>query len=60
MPHFEVTYQDQGEIHSTILEAAGPVEAERIFLAGQPSGTAVVLCVVRQSAPLPPQPGDRG
>lgn len=49
MPHYEVAYQTEGEIRSTIVEASGPVEAERTFLATQSPGAAVVLCVIRQS-----------
>lgn len=48
MNRYEVTYQQGNETHSTLIEASGPVDAERRFLADKPTGSVRVLCVVRQ------------
>ena len=48
MNRYEVTYQQGEETCSVVLEASGPVDAERRFLAGKPAGSVRVLCVVRQ------------
>ena len=48
MTQYEITYQEGEEIHSTLVEASGPVDAERKFLASRPAGSVQILCVVRQ------------
>jgi len=48
MNQYEVTYQQGGETRSALVEASGPVDAERKFLAERPAGSVQVLCVVRQ------------
>jgi hypothetical protein len=45
---YQVTYDMGGDIRSTLIEATGPVEATRLFLAQNREGNPVVLCVVRQ------------
>ena len=48
MNRYEVTYQQDEETCSVVVEASGPVDAERRFLADKPAGSVRVLCVVRQ------------
>jgi len=48
MHTYQVTYDVGGEIRSTLIEATGPVEATRLFLAQYREDNPVVLCVVRQ------------
>ena len=48
MNRYEITYQQENETHSALVEASGPVDAERRFLADKPAGSVRVLCVVRQ------------
>lgn len=46
MNRYEVTYEQDGQVATTVVEASGPVDAQHKFLAERPAGT-VVLCVVR-------------
>ena len=48
MNRYEITYQQGEETLSDLIEASGPVDAERKFLASKPAGSVQVLCVVRQ------------
>lgn len=48
MNRYEVTYRQGEETLSALVEASGPVDAERKFLATKPAGSVQVLCVVRQ------------
>jgi hypothetical protein len=48
MHTYQVTYDVGGDIRSSLIEATGPVEATRLFLAQNREGNPVVLCVVRQ------------
>jgi len=45
---YEVTYQHGEKTDSVLVEATGPVDAERKFRAGRPGEQIAVLCVVRQ------------
>jgi len=45
---YEITYQQENETRSALVEASGPVDAERKFLADKPPGSVRILCVVRQ------------
>jgi len=48
MHTYQVTYDVGGDIRTAMVEASGPVEATRIFLAQHRAENPVVLCVVRQ------------
>lgn len=48
MPIYEVTYEVAGEKRSVLVEAGGPVAAQRRFEQETTEEGAVVLCVVRQ------------
>jgi hypothetical protein len=47
MNRYEVTYQQENETCSAVIEASGPVDAERKILAEKPAGSVQVLCVIR-------------
>lgn len=59
---YEVSYRQQEEIRSVLVEASGPVAAERRFLAEHDGADLTVLCVVRQSpgSAAPSEPGEAG
>jgi len=44
---YEVSYQEGDETRSVTIEASGPVDAERKFLASRPAGSVQILCVIR-------------
>lgn len=48
MPIYEVTYEVAGEQRSVLVEASGPVAAQRRFEQENIEEGAVVICVVRQ------------
>lgn len=48
MTSYEVTYEENGETKSELIEAKSPVEASRRFMIQNQDRQVVILCVVRQ------------
>lgn len=48
MAIYEVTYEEQTEIKSELVEASAPTEAARLFMEQNRERSVIVICVVRQ------------
>lgn len=48
MAIYEVTFEEQNEMKSELIEASGPVEATRLFQEQNRARNVIVVCVVRQ------------